>query len=184
MSAPYPPWLNTSLSAAERSPPLPRRMRFIDSSEDETEGEGRNARNGMEKQYPSSKFASRRRARLAPSLAPIREPFRESFGEYTPPNRAASMDCVVQAGAATEVRQPSTKRLSSTAIMTSENEFKVMAAGKLIEAMENMKKAESMPFRGSTESLPASGSRRTSYGKSPFDLLGHILGRRGSEKSL
>ncbi|RCN43455.1 hypothetical protein ANCCAN_10581 [Ancylostoma caninum] len=185
MSLPLPLWSSSGMCSTEQSIPLPRRMRFIDSSEDEAEGDGRSCLIGMEKQYPTAKFGARRRARMAPSLAPIREPFRESVSDYTPPNRAVSMDCVVQAVAAAQAPMKLSKRLSSTSLMmSSENEFKVMAAGKLIEAMENLKKAEMVPFKGSTESLPASSPRRPPNGKSPFDFLGYILGKKTSEKSL
>ncbi|KAK6734766.1 hypothetical protein RB195_018139 [Necator americanus] len=186
MSLPSPSWSNPLMSSTEQFVPLPRRMRFIDSSEDEADNDSRcGLVIGMEKQYPTAKFSNRRRARLAPSLAPIREPLRESFCDYTPPNRAASMDSVAPATAALEAPKPLSKRLSSASLMMmSENEFKVMAAGKLIEAMENLKKAESMPFRGSTESLPPSSPRRLSNGKSSFDILSYILGRRTSERSL
>lgn len=184
MSLPFPSRGNTVCST-EQSVPLTRRMRFIDSSEDEAECDGRCSLIGIEKQYPCTKFGARRRTRMAPSLAPIREPLRESVTDYKPPNKAVSMDCVVQALAAVEVPSAMSKRLSSTSLMiSSENEFKVMAAGKLIEAIENLKKAETMPFKGSTESLPASSPRRMSSGKSPFDFLGYILGKRTSEKSL
>ncbi|KAL6736934.1 hypothetical protein Aduo_007233 [Ancylostoma duodenale] len=185
MSLPFPSWSNSGMCSTEQSIPPPRRMRFIDSSEDEAEGDSRGGLIGMEKQYPTAKFGARRRARMAPSLAPIREPFRESVSDYTPPNRAASTDCVVQAVGAAQAPTTLPKRLSSTSLMmSSENEFKVMAAGKLIEAMENLKKAEMVPFKGSTESLPASSPRRPSSGKSPFDFLGYILGKKTSEKSL
>ncbi|VDO38609.1 unnamed protein product [Haemonchus placei] len=196
MSLPYPPLLNAiewttagSFNGLQR-----RRMRFIDSSEDEAEGDMRVLMNTQEKHhYPSSssKMAIRRRTRHAPSLAPIKEPFREPDCHHhqSTPSRAVSMDCVAQAAA--HVSNPMSKRHSSSFAISSENEFKVMAASKLIDAIENFRRAEvSRPFKGSTESLPPSSSslsssprRTTANSKSPFDLLSYVLGKR-TERSL
>ncbi|XGW07882.1 hypothetical protein V3C99_010757 [Haemonchus contortus] len=174
-----------------------RRMRFIDSSEDEADGDMRVLMNTTQEKhhYPSSsssKMAIRRRTRHAPSLAPIKEPFREPDYHHhqSTPSRAVSMDCVAQA--ATHVSSnPMSKRHSSSFAISSENEFKVMAASKLIDAIENFRRAEvSRPFKGSTESLPPSSSslsssprRTTGNSKSPFDLLSYVLGKR-TERSL
>lgn len=180
MSLPLPSRSNaTALPSADVSTAVPRRMRFIDSSEDEGDSDVRGLI-GVEKQYSPSKLATaRRHARHAPSLAPIREPYREF--DHSTPNRAVSMDCV--AHAVSGVIPPS-KLHASSFVITSENEFKVMAASKLIDALENFRKAEAGPFRGSTESLPPlSSPRKTSNSKMSFDLLGHLFGRR-AERSL
>ncbi|KAK5977728.1 Uridine-cytidine kinase 2 [Trichostrongylus colubriformis] len=164
-------------------------MRFIDSSEDEADGDVR-VLMGVDNHYSSSKMAHRRRARHAPSLAPIKEPFREPDQQLSTPNRAVSMDCVAQ-GADSPTEPISKRHSSSFVINNSDNEFKVMAAGKLIDALENFKRAEVMrPFKGSTESLPpssSSSSRRHhtphTHTRSPFDLLSYVLGKR-TERSL
>ncbi|PIO55794.1 hypothetical protein TELCIR_22817 [Teladorsagia circumcincta] len=180
MPLPYPVQMNKEWHSAGTFHGPHRRMRFIDSSEDEADGDVR-VLMGMEKHYPPlSNVAIRRRARHAPSLAPIKEPFREPE-PYSTPNRAVSMDCVAQAE---NVSNPMSKRHSSSFVISSDNEFKVMAAGKLIDALENFKRAEARPFKGSTESLPPSSSpRRVPNTRSPFDLLGYVLGKR-TERSL
>ncbi|KAJ1359354.1 hypothetical protein KIN20_018053 [Parelaphostrongylus tenuis] len=154
-------------------------MRFIDSSEDETDADAR-ATMSIDKTCTSGKLASMHRTRMAPSLAPIREPPREAFLEsaFPTPTRAISMDCVNQATEAVSI----SKRHSSTFLITPDNEFKAMAAGKLIDALENLKKAQAMTFHGSSESLPPSSPRKMPCGKSSFDLFGYILGKR-TEKS-
>uniref|UniRef100_A0A0K0D1R6 Rap-GAP domain-containing protein n=1 Tax=Angiostrongylus cantonensis TaxID=6313 RepID=A0A0K0D1R6_ANGCA len=155
-------------------------MRFIDSSEDEGDTDARAAIN-IDKPCPSGKFSVMRRARMTPSLAPIREPLRESLPESTfpTPTRAISMDCVNQATEAVSI----SKRHSSTLLITPDNEFKAMAAGKLIDALENLKKAQAIACNGSYESLPPSSPRKISSGRSSFDLLSYILGKR-SEKAV
>ncbi|KAK6052129.1 Rap/ran-GAP, partial [Cooperia oncophora] len=146
MTLPYPPQMSREWYSAGRSfnpPQLHRRMRFIDSSEDEAEGDVR-VMMGMEKHYPPLSVKT----------------------------------------AAADVTNPMSKRHSSSFVINSDNEFKVMAAGKLIDALENFKRAEMKPFKGSTESLPPTSSpRRTSTTRSPFDLLSYVLGKR-TERSL
>ncbi|KJH51984.1 Rap/ran-GAP [Dictyocaulus viviparus] len=117
---------------------------------------------------------------MTPSLAPIREPLREPVLEtaHPTPTKAVSMDCVNHV---TELRKMS-KRNSSTFIITPDNEFKAMAAGKLVDALENLKKAEVMALKRSTESLPPSSSpRRMPNGKQSFDILSYVLGKRSNK---
>lgn len=112
-------------------------MRFIDSSEDESEAD---RFLGMEKHPTERRF--RRRPR-PPALAPIHER----------PSKAVSMDCI-------------------KSNLSPEEEFKVMAANKLISAMENLRDAERRQLKASTESLPV--VRKAN--KTRF--LSQFLGRR------
>ncbi|VDM53100.1 unnamed protein product [Angiostrongylus costaricensis] len=134
---------------------------FIDSSEDEGDADP----------CPSGKFPVMRR------FQPLRESLPESA--FPTPTRAISMDCVNQAAEAVSI----SKRHSSTLLITPDNEFKAMAAGKLIDALENLKKAQAIACNGSYESLPPSSPRKISSGRSSFDLLSYILGKR-SEKAV
>ncbi|VDL73305.1 unnamed protein product [Nippostrongylus brasiliensis] len=162
-----------------RHPPRARRMRFIDS-EDEADGDLRMLM-GIEKHYTPSRMTNRRHPRHAPCLAPLREHDHLT----STPNRALSMDSVAQTSSADSTKPMMTKRHSSTFVVSSDNEFKVMAAGKLIDALENFRRAETSPFKGSTESLPPSvkSPRKLSGSKSPFDIVNFVLGRR-TDRSL
>uniref|UniRef100_A0A1I7XC51 Rap-GAP domain-containing protein n=1 Tax=Heterorhabditis bacteriophora TaxID=37862 RepID=A0A1I7XC51_HETBA len=193
------------LSTACQQPHTFRRMRFIDSSEDEADGEVRTLM-GVEKQYPSERrFVARRRGKMAPTLAPIKEPRHsptkilptdciEDIPRYEPPpdysplaERAVSLECMNKAIKLREKNvfpnKDTSDRQSAISLFNSDDEFKIMAAGKLVDALDNMRRAEEKSYKGSTESLPTL-PRKASGGRSPFDLFNQILGRKTSDKSL
>ncbi|CAI4226219.1 unnamed protein product [Auanema sp. JU1783] len=148
-------------------------MRFIDSSEEEdvdwTYGVG-----GVVSGLPSGAVARRirRRSRLLPTLTPIREPDSEHH-----PTRAVSVDCLTSAALNSD------KYLSdSRPSLAPEDEFKLMAADKLLKAMDNLRQAERRQMKASTESLPA---RKLSAPTRKLSLLSSVFrSRKTSERSL